>query len=97
MMTMKFKLGRILSTPGALDVLRESGQAAVEFLDRHIQGDWGDVSKADALLNEEALQDGSRIMSEYRTANKTRLWIITEAADEDGKRVATTILLPEEY
>lgn len=97
MMMMKFKLGRVLSTPGALDVLRENGQTPGEFLDRHAQGDWGDVSKADAFLNEEALIDGSRIMSEYRTANKTRLWVITEAADDNGNRIATTILLPEEY
>ena len=27
----------------------------------------------------------------------TKLWIITEAADERGHRLATTLLLPEEY
>jgi hypothetical protein len=36
-------------------------------------------------------------MSAYKTARKVKLWIITEAADDHGRRVATTILLPEEY
>jgi hypothetical protein len=26
-----------------------------------------------------------------------KIWIITEAADDDGQREATTILLPDEY
>ena len=41
--------------------------------------------------------EGSRLLSAYRTLRNTRIWIITEAKDDDGKRAATTILLPEEY
>jgi hypothetical protein len=37
------------------------------------------------------------LLSAYRTSRNTKLWIITEAADDDGNRAATTILLPEEY
>ena len=29
--------------------------------------------------------------------DETKLWIITEAADDAGVRVATTMLLPDEY
>lgn len=93
----KFPLGQLLATPGALDALAESGQCPAEFLLRHVQGDWGDLSNDDKLLNEEALIDGSRIMSAYRTNRGTKLWIITEAADENGHRVCTTCLLPDEY
>ena len=42
----KFKLGQIVGTPGALAALREAGQTASFFLDRHIQGDWGTVVRA---------------------------------------------------
>jgi hypothetical protein len=92
-----FPLGQVLATPGALSAIHESGQAPAEFLSRHAAGDWGDVGEDDKQLNTDALQDGSRILSAYRTAKGARLWIITEAADDTGQRPATTILLPEEY
>ena len=95
--TAKFPLGLLLATPGVLDALAESGQSPAEFLLRHVQGDWGDLSSDDKQLNDEALIDGSRIMSACRTNKGTKLWIITEAADENGHRVCTTCLLPDEY
>jgi hypothetical protein len=55
------------------------------------------VCDEDKRLNDQSLQDGSRLLSAYRTAKDVRIWIITEAADDDGHRMATTILLPEEY
>jgi hypothetical protein len=36
-------------------------------------------------------------LSAYRTLVGVKIWIITEAADDNGKRLATTILLPSEY
>ena len=93
----KFNLGQIVATPGALEVIAQGGHSPSEFLDRHIRGDWGSLSADDRQLNEEALTDGSRILSAYRTSNGERIWIITEAADDHGQRVATTILLPDEY
>ena len=92
-----FPLGQLLATPGALSALEESKQSPAVFLDRHTQGDWGEVCESDKKLNDESLVDGSRLMSAYRTAAGVRIWIITEAADDDGQRAATTILLPEEY
>ena len=93
----KFSLGSVLATPGALAVLQDDGQSPNQFLDRHAQGDWGELSEGDRQLNDEALQDGSRIFSAYVTSSGQKIWIITEAADEQGQRAATTILLPEEY
>ena len=93
----KFPLGQCLATPGAMEALAEASQSPAEFLLRHVQGDWGDMSADDKQLNEEALVDGSRIMSAYRTNKGTKIWIITEAADENGHRCASTILLPDEY
>jgi hypothetical protein len=92
-----FPLGRLLATPGALQTLAESGEDPAQFLDRHVRGDWGDVDAGDGRLNDDAVKDGTRILSAYRTAKGERIWIITEAADDSGIRSATTILLPDEY
>lgn len=92
-----FRLGRIVATPGALAAMKKAGHVPAEFLNRHANCDWGDVTEPDAHLNNEALEDGSRIMSSYSMADGKELWIITEAADENGHRLATTILLPSEY
>ena len=52
----------------------------------------------DGKLNDQAIQDGSRILSAYLLPDETKLWIITDAAvDDQGNRQATTLLLPEEY
>jgi hypothetical protein len=93
----EFSLGQILATPGALEAIEQAGHAPAEFLDRHAQGDWGEVVEEDAQANNQALIDGSRLLSVYRTAKGAKIWIITEAADDTNQRLATTILLPEEY
>lgn len=97
MRTPIFPLGQILATPGALDALGKCHQNPLSFLARHSSGDWGELSDGDRELNEQAVIDGSRIFSAYRTKNDTKLWVITDAADENGQRSLTTILLPEEY
>jgi hypothetical protein len=93
----RFSLGRVVATPGALGALQNAGQSPREFLDRHASGDWGDLSEGDRQLNDEAVKDGSRIFSAYAIRGGQKIWIITEAADDQGQRAATTILLPEEY
>lgn len=94
----KFHLGQVLATPGALEALDASGQSPADFLARHVRGDWGDdLSEEDRRLNDDALIDGSRLLSAYRTLKGVKLWIITEAQDDEGHRAATTLLLPEEY
>lgn len=93
----KFPLGQCVATPGALEALQESGQDPGEFLSRHVQGDWGEVCDDDKLANDQSLIDGSRLLSAYRTLKGTKLWVLTEATDDHGRRAATTILLPSEY
>ena len=93
----KFSLGRVVATPGALDALKRAGQSPNEFLRRHAIGDWGDLGPDDWALNDEALNDGSRLLSAYQTSIGQQLWVITEAANEEGSRPVTTLLLPDEY
>lgn len=77
--------------------MQASGQNVQFFLSRHVRGDWGDVCDEDKMLNDQALVDGSRLLSAYRTLKNERLWIITEAKDAQSHRLATTALLPSEY
>jgi len=94
----KFDLGQLLSTPGALEAMAESNQTPMDFISRHVRGDWGDdLCEEDRRLNDQALVDGSRILSSYKTRKGVKIWVITEAIDDDGHRMATTILKPEEY
>jgi hypothetical protein len=88
----KLPLGRVVATPGALEALAESGQSPAFFLEQHASGNWGVVDEEDWRLNDEALKDGSRILSAYRTLKGNKAWVITEA-----DRSVTTILLPDEY
>lgn len=93
----KFPLGQIVATPDALEALERNSQWPEDFLDRHAVGDWGTVWGEDKDANEEALLTGARIMSVYKLKDGEEIWIITEAADEDGKREATTLLCPQDY
>lgn len=87
-----FSLGQVVATPGALELLEQHSKAASEFLARHHSGDWGDVlCDEDKELNDDALKDGSRLLSAYNVGND-KLWIITEA-----DRSSTSVLLPSEY
>jgi hypothetical protein len=84
-------LGRVVATPGALNVLLEVGEDPVSYLVRHASGDWGEIDPHDCRENELSLRHGWRVVSSYPVGEKT-VWVITEA-----DRSATTILLPEEY
>jgi hypothetical protein len=89
---MLFRLGRLCATNGAIRTLTSAAADPIEYVARHLAGDWGDVDPADAAANDRALQSRERIISAYRLADGSKIWIITEA-----DRNATTILLPSEY
>jgi hypothetical protein len=93
----RFQLGRTVATPAALAALEESRESPSSFLDRHLDGDWGEVDDHDRKANEDALSSGARILSVYRTAKGVKLYVLTDGDDEDGVRRATTIMLPEDY
>lgn len=92
-----FRLGRVVATPGAIEALEQAGQHPWEFLSQHVQGQWGELSEDDQSANNQAVQDGSRILSAYTLKTGVKVWVITEATDDNGSRSATTILLPDEY
>ena len=87
-----FDLGQLVATPGALAALEKSGQNPMDFLSRHVMGDWGELSEDDRKENQFSLEKGFRLLSSYQTNAKEWVWVITEA-----DRSHTTILLPDEY
>lgn len=93
----RFDLGQVVATPAAIQALEEANQSAVELITRHVNGNWGDLDEDDKKANEDAVKNGSRILSAYTLSNQIRIWVLTEAKNDDGKRASTCLLLPEEY
>ena len=104
--TARFPLGQIVATPGALELLQETGFSAAALISRHVHGDWGDLCEEDRAENEFAVTRRLRILSCYRLVDAARLaatptekrsslptlWIISEA-----DRSVTTLLRPSDY
>lgn len=86
-----FPTGRLLATPTALDHLTGSGVDTLNIIRRHTSGDWGDIHPDDRHLNDQAVRNGSRVLSAYRIGTEL-IYVITE-----WDRRATTILLASEY
>jgi hypothetical protein len=84
-------LGRVVATPGALELLEEAGENPHLLLIRHRMGDWGELCAHDRRENELSLRHGWRLVSSYPVGDGV-VWIITEA-----DRSYTTVLLPTEY
>ena len=88
----RVELGLLVQTPGAGEAIQTAAHHPLEFLLRHKMGDWGELPPEDLAENERSVQLGARIFSAYRTRRDAKLWVITE-----WDRLATTLLLPEEY
>jgi len=87
-----FPAGQIVATPGALALLEQANKSPLEFLSRHLRGDWGNLCQEDKTENELSLKHGFRLLSSYPITDTEKLWGITEA-----DRSVTTLLLPKEY
>lgn len=90
-MNHKFSLGKCVITPGAIELLKQSGVNYGALLQRHVSGDWGDMSPEDKAENDFSVSRELRIFSAYALLCG-KIWVITEA-----DRSVTTLLLPSEY
>ncbi|MGM1023226.1 MAG: hypothetical protein ACQEXV_22570 [Bacillota bacterium] len=83
----KFELGKVMVTRLCRDVTTEQERRTA--LQRHVNGDWGDVSKDTKDANNfDLLLEGGRLLSAYTTHDGIRFRIITE-----WDRSVTTLLL----
>lgn len=88
----RFQLGQLYATHGALEALEDAGQSPEDFISRHARLEQGELCNADHRENLFSVDKPLRIFSAYKTAQGVKVWVITEA-----DRSATTILLPSEY
>lgn len=92
---MKFELGQVVVTNGALDIFTSqpfNGELELlAMVGRHSIGDWGIMPNDDKALNDAAIENGERLVSKY-TYKDEEFYIITEA-----DRSVTTVLLTSEY
>jgi hypothetical protein len=88
----RFPSGQWVMTPGIAALIKQRRFDPMDYLLRHLTGDWGDVCDADRRRNNAALKSGERLFSSYEVMPSLKLWIITE-----GDRSVTTLMLPDEY
>jgi hypothetical protein len=92
-----FSLGHLFATPASLALLARHGIEPMELHRQHQHGDWGDLSLEDKAANDQALLDGSRILSAYVVGGE-RLYLLTEPVNEEtGRRRSTCLMLVGEY
>ena len=92
---LKFELGCLFMSHGINAERKDNAIFANEItnsLNRYMACDWGDLTKNDKEINDEAVKSGSdRILAAFPTS-KGKIYIITE-----HDRSYTTILFPSEY
>jgi hypothetical protein len=88
-----FELGKITMTPSAISIIASFKVPIGDLLDRHLRGDYGEVSEIDWRENTLALLPESveRVMSVYSVGTE-KLWVIT-----DPDREVTTLLTEEDF
>lgn len=91
-----FELGMVYGTPAVLKHLETHGLYPNALLGAHCHGDYGLVNEDDAKANDRAVVDGSRILSVYLVEGE-RVWVITDAVNEQGVRLSTTLHFPSEH
>jgi hypothetical protein len=88
----RFVLGQLFLTQGAIEALEDARQSPQEFINRHARLEKGELCDEDYKENLFSVDKPLRIFSAFKTANGIKIWVITEA-----DRSSTMILLPSEY
>ncbi|WP_256345015.1 hypothetical protein [Pseudomonas gingeri] len=88
-----FALGELVMTQGVEALIQQGLLDIAPYLDRHLCGDWGELSGSDRAKNERAVLTGASLFSEYEVdvGAVKKLWIVTSA-----DRRFTSLLLPVE-
>lgn len=92
-----FELGAVRATRAALRALAAADRTAVEFVARHVCGDFGDLIESDRRDNQQAIAEGSMVFSAYQVTLHVRLYVITEGSLGAVRRAFTTVMLATEF
>jgi hypothetical protein len=79
----KIAPGQVVATPPACVALATAGQTPHDLLARHIRGDWSDVGRADAAVNDASVGDGWPHLSVRVLSTGGTLSVIQEAVGDD--------------
>ena len=85
--SVNLKLGSCHITDNVKKVV--SYNEVLGMLNRHANGDWGDICEDCAKKNNKAVKDGETVMSVYLTDNGSEVLIVTNA-----DRSLTLVFLP---
>jgi hypothetical protein len=84
----RFRHGRVIMSSRVSDLVQQGRLNVQSYLQRHLSGDWGEVSARTLQANEAALRTKEALFSAYAIDSELKLWIITEA-----DRTVTTLLI----
>ncbi len=93
-----FSLGNCHLTRGISKLLQQHSLPIYDYLCRHQCGDYGIISPEDAAKNQQAVQQGTPVLSVFlvKAKNATdkdiKIWVTT-----DIEFCLTTVSLPEEF
>jgi len=73
----KFPHGRVYMTARLISLVREGKIDALGYLERHLSGDWGDLSRLERQANEAALAGGRLFVSRFNISSGLILVIVT--------------------
>jgi hypothetical protein len=88
----RFHHGRVFMTECIVILAREGKADILKCLERHLAGDWGDVSEARKEMNDAAVERRGLVVSRYRVMTALEIVILTK---ED--RSLTKLMLLNEF
>jgi len=78
-MSKKFILGHVVVTNRAAEILAAADWSVESLLDRHLAGDWGDVSDDQKRINDDCVDREFSIISSYATPDGQSVTVFTMA------------------
>lgn len=73
----RFPHGRVHMTSRVISLVREGRLDALGYLERHLAGDWGEMSRLEQQANDAGLTGGHLFVSRYSVAPDVKLVIVT--------------------
>ena len=84
----RFALGKVIINRNVESLVQEGSLNAQHYLDRHVNGDWGEVPPDRRRANDLGVHHRELLFSRYVLDQSSRLYVIT-----DGERSVTTMWL----
>lgn len=85
-----FPIGHTIISSEAREVI--SWNDVMEALRRHSSGDWGEAWEERRRENDDALHEGGRVFSVYRSSRSVRFCVISDP----GRRITRVVLAGED-